>query len=122
MCVNHVTHLQVRHIHVLFYWILMLDTKGRTGSKTDASHGCGTNVWTRESREHDDNVLDGSLFPALSTKVCPACDTNFNKDLVVCDRYDTWFHVECTSIPLEMYSKIDIMTWFCCECEVLSFV
>ena len=67
------------------------------------------------------HVIDGSFSPAISGRsdtVCPACDTNFNKDWVACDRCDTWFHVECTSIPLEMYSKIDIMTWFCSEREI----
>ena len=70
--------------------------------------------------EHDDNVLDCSLSLSLSARsdtICPACDTNFNKDWVACDRCYTWFYVECTSIPLEMYSKID-MTWFCSEYEV----
>ena len=53
------------------------------GLEQFASCGCGTSVGTRESPEHDDNVLDGCLSPALSAgsdTVCPACDTVFNKD------------------------------------------
>ena len=40
--VNHVTHLQVRHIHILF----TICTNGRTGSRTNASCGRGTSVGT----------------------------------------------------------------------------
>ena len=45
--VNHVTHLQVRHIHILFIEYYCVGTNGRTGSRTNASHGRGTSEVTR---------------------------------------------------------------------------